>query len=376
MPLVSKRWSNLTLVVGALALAGCGSNSTSGASTGASAGTSTGATSGSSGNGSGTVGSGSASGGGTGESGSADDAGTGADVESTVSTTPGACANPTVKIDFSPMYSAFIPGSTAHSFQIPAVTDDGNPAIWSVSDTTQAQLVQQSFGGLPGVMITVLGVGTGTTAQITVYAVESNGACGSSILNITPSTEDDWTIGNQRYNDGVSIARMANPGGGGFEAGAPRPDGGGGGPGDAGPMRATDAGSFYERDGGTACTNCHGPTATSGPFRDVSHTPEQTGGFSDSDLIGIITQGVIPDGGYFDPSVIIASCDGGPTCTAMAFTLWHSFHQWSDIQSDQYLGIVTYLRSLQPEAQLGSPANFGGGGRGRRDGGVRDASGE
>jgi hypothetical protein len=29
---------------------------------------------------------------------------------------------------------------------------------------------------------------------------------------------------------------------------------------------AGDGGSYYETDGGTACTNCHGPTATSGPY--------------------------------------------------------------------------------------------------------------
>ena len=40
-------------------------------------------------------------------------------------------------------------------------------------------------------------------------------------------------------------------------------------------------------DGGSlnrvACTNCHGPTAN-GPYKTVSHTPEQIGGFSDDQL--------------------------------------------------------------------------------------------
>lgn len=260
------------------------------------------------------------------------------------------------------MYSAFIPGSTTHSFQIPAVTDDGNSATWSVSDPTQAQLVPQTFSGNPGVMITVQGVGTGMTGQVTVYATESDGSCGASVLTITSSTEDDWQIGNARYNDGVSLSLA-------------RPDGGA--PGGGGPVgtRTADGGSFFERDGGTACTNCHGPTATSGPFKMVSHSPEQTGGFSDNDLIQIITQGEVPDGGYFDPSVINSACDGGAACTAAAFAEWHSFHQWVDITSDQYPGIIVYLRSIQPVEQTGSPgANFGGVGRGRRDGGafVRD----
>jgi hypothetical protein len=262
------------------------------------------------------------------------------------------------------MYSAFIPGSTAHTFQIPAVTDDGNSATWSVSDSTQAQLVPQTFGDDPGVMITVEGVGTGTTGEVTIFATESDGSCGAAVLGITSSTEDDWQIGNARYNDGVSLS-LARPEGG-------PPVGVVGGP------RTLDGGSFFERDGGTACTNCHGPTATMGPYKNVSHTPEQTGGFSDNDLIQIITKGEIPDGGYFDPSVINAACDGGATCTQLALAQWHLFHQWADITSDQYPGIIVYLRSLQPEAQTGSPgANFGGVGRGPRDGGAfrRDGGG-
>jgi len=292
------------------------------------------------------------------DAGTADDASGGptTDATSSVTTAPGTCATPTVQIDFSPMYSGFIPGSTAHTFQIPAVTDDGNSATWSVSDSTQVQLAAQTFGALPGVMITVQGVGTGTTGQVTIFATESDGSCGASTLTITSFTEGDWDIGEARYNDGVSLT-------------AARPDGG---PSDAGRLtRTADSGSFYERDGGTACTNCHGATATNGPYRNVSHTPEQTGGFSDDDLIQIITKGEIPDGGYFDPSVVIASCDGGATCTQYAYDTWHGFHQWADITSDQYPGIIVYLRSLQPEQQNGSPAaNFGGGGRGRRDGGA------
>jgi hypothetical protein len=308
----------------------------------------------------------------------------------------GPCANPTVKIDFSPMYSAYIANSV-HTFQIPAVTDDGSTAAWSVSDPTQAQLQATMFDGLPAVMITVQGAGTGTMGQVTVYATEANGQCGAATLNITMATDDDWTIGSNRYNDGVSLTLGAPAG---FEGGAPPgqadggvpeggvPEGGfgmgDGGRGGAG-LRTRDGGSFFERDGGTACVNCHGMTAVGGIFNDVSHTPAQTGGFSDDDLIQIITQGNIPDGGYFDPTVINANCvDGGsactdPTscamCTQNAFATWHSFHRWSDITSDEYRGIVVYLRSLVPMPQNGSAGNNFGRGGVRRDGGPGGAGG-
>jgi len=283
----------------------------------------------------------------------------------------GSCANPTVGIVFSPMYSAYIPGSTAQVFAIPAITADGNTATWSLSDPTQATLQNQMFMNgsdmLPGVMITLAGTGD-SNGDVTVFATESGGACGSAVLHVTTNAETDWTIGSQRYNDGVSLHLPGNGGGDGGrpEGGLGHHDGGGGGGG--GGFGGADSGSYFESDGGTACTNCHGPMATNGVYNDVSHTPEQTGGFSDTDLAGIILDGVIPDGGYFDPTVILPNCDGGAGCTQMAYERWHSFHQWTDIQSDQLPGIICYLRSLTPAPQNGM-SNFGGGGGHHHDGG-------
>ena len=281
---------------------------------------------------------------------------------------PGTCANPTLNIVFSPMYSAFIPGSTMQQFQIPAVTDDGNTATWSLSDSTQGTLQPQTFtnGGdtLQGTMITISGTGD-SNGDVTVIATESGGACGSAVLHITTNTENDWTTGNARYNDGVAIHFGGGPGDGGRpEGGFGHHDGGGGGGG--GPPGA-DAGSFFEEEGGTACTNCHGPTASNGIFNDVSHTPEQTGGFSDTNLANIILNGEVPDGGYFNPSVIITGCDGG-ACAAQAYARWSAFHRWTDITTDELPGIICYLRSLTPAPQNGT-SNFGGGGH-HHDGGT------
>jgi hypothetical protein len=105
---------------------------------------------------------------------------------------------------------------------------------------------------------------------------------------------------------------------------------------------------------GPACTNCHGLAAMSGPFRDIAHTPEQTGGFSDQDLIDIVVNGVVPDGGYFDNAIL-------------PYDRWQRIHKWDDITDDQKFGMVVYLRSLTPTSQTGT-ANFGG--RMRRDGGM------
>jgi hypothetical protein len=286
-----------------------------------------------------------------------------------VSTEAGSCSNPTVPIIFSPMYSAFIPSAAGQTFSVPAVTADGTPATWSLSDPTQGHLQLQAFqiGStlVPGVLITLAGLG-GDAGQVTVIASEDDGGCGASALAITPNTVDDWNIGNARYNDGVALHIMMPDGGFVFpEGGAPEggvflPDGGF--PGlDGGMMlpSTADGGSFFETTGGTACTNCHGPTATSGPYKTVSHTPEQTAGFSDLDLQNIIWNGEVPDGGYFDPSVLLSTCDGGAACTAQAKALWHSFHRWTDISTDELPAVICYLRSLTPQAQNGA-SNFGG----------------
>ena len=289
--------------------------------------------------------------GGPGSSGGNGDSGSGA----VIGTGPAApCNNPAVDISFSPMYSAFIPGSTAQTFQIPAITDGSGTITWGASDTTTAALALDPTNP-GGIVITIQGTGS-----VNIIATDSTGACGTSALNITQNTEDDWTTGNARYNDGVSIHR----GGGGRPDGGFPEGGGGGGP-------NLDGGSFFEQEGGTACTNCHGPTATNGPFNDVSHTPEQTGGFSDQDLIDIVVNGIVPDGGYIDPNVIIPDASADPTgaTQAKAYARWQSFHRWSDITPDEQPGIVVYLRSLTPSAQ-GGTSNFGGG-FGGGDGGHR-----
>ncbi|HEY0464590.1 MAG TPA: hypothetical protein VGC79_10290, partial [Polyangiaceae bacterium] len=226
------------------------------------------------------------------------------------------------------MYSAY---DGVHTFQVPAVVNGIDASqidiTWSASDPSMVKLETDPTTG--GVMITTRKAGT-----VSIIASAGN-LCGSSLLTITSATATDWTDGSMRYNDGVVINRLPR-------ATPPRGTGGAGGA----AASATDA----------ACTNCHGDTA-SGPYKTVQHTPEQTGGFSDADLIGIFQSGVVPKGGYFDDSIV-------------SYAIWQSFHQWNVGDTPQ--NMVIYLRSLTPAAQTGS-ANFGGlfggGGTGGRFGG-------
>jgi hypothetical protein len=217
------------------------------------------------------------------------------------------------------MYSAY---DGTHAFTIPAIVSGQSPGTvtWSSSNDTLVQLApNNSLPGGNGVLIVVQGAGT-----VDIIA-SANGKCGSSLLNIRQAASTEWDVGNARYNNGKSLV-------------------------------VTDGGMITDK-GGPACTNCHGPTATNGKFIDIAHTPEQTGGFTDNDLIDIFINGNVPgwqtdggstpDAGYFDPQIV-------------SYSEWHSFHQWTDITMDEQLPMVTYLRSLTPMAQTGT-ANFGGG---------------
>jgi hypothetical protein len=232
------------------------------------------------------------------------------------------CAKNDLQIFFSPMYTAF---DGTHQFQIPAVVGNVDPTTitWTVSDPALADL--QNDVALGGAMISSRKAG-----NLTVMA-SGGGVCGTSELTITESSLDDWNIGNMRYNNGIKLV--------GDVPGRGRPAA------DAGPPM-TDV----------ACTNCHGPTAM-GPYKTVSHSPEQTGGFSDEELVNIFTKGTVPIGGYFDSSFV-------------SYDRWRVFHRW-DMSPAEAKGVVVYLRSLTPISQAGMRGDFGGrdGGGGRGNGG-------
>jgi hypothetical protein len=237
--------------------------------------------------------------------------------------TPVGCATSTLTISFNPMYSAYIPNST-HTFQIPAIVNgvSGATVAWSVSDKSKVLVEPGDTSG--GALLTMQGSG-----DVTVTATAGS-ACGTATLHITEATDDQWNAGNARYNNSNKLPTIQTDGG------IPVPPPGG-------------FGSFTidPPDAPPACTNCHGDTATSSYFRTVSHTPEQTGGFTDTELISIFTQATIPTLGYFDTTIIPQF-------------VWGFFHKWSDITGDEAQGMVVYLRSLTPKTQNGM-VDFGGG---------------
>jgi hypothetical protein len=218
-----------------------------------------------------------------------------------ISDEPASCETSQIKIEFEPMYSAY---DGIHLFQVPATVASIDPEAitWSLSDPAIADLAIVPNG----VMLTIQKAGTAT------LIASAGSLCGTSLLTVTEFEPELWEIGAARYNAGMVLNRG---------------------------LRAT--GEPIE----AACTSCHGESATDGLYRTVAHTPAQTAGFSDEELIKIITEATLPEGAYFDESILKKE-------------MWQQFHKWK-MQDDQRQAIVVYLRSLTPSAQTGDSAGGG-----------------
>jgi len=247
-----------------------------------------------------------------------------------VPTEGGACTtSSTLQIHFAPMYSAFVTDSTTHTFQVPAIVTGGSgTSSWSASDSTAVTFAPDPTTG--GTIMTL----KSATPTVTITA-QVGSLCTSAQLNITSAVEADWQAGNARYNNNVPLVvgcidSRVKPAL--AEAGImiPLP-----GPPDSGCP-----------DAGPACTACHGPKGTAGFFQGVLHTPEQTAGFTDQQLVDIFVNGVVADGGPYDPSYV-------------PYEFWTLFHNWTDISTpDEQKAMVVYLRSLTPALEEGG-LNFG-----------------
>jgi hypothetical protein len=242
------------------------------------------------------------------------------------------------------MYSGF---DGVHTYQVPSYVEGVDPAsvTWGSSDPTMVDM--QPY--ITGIMIT-----TKKAGDVTIVARTAS-ACGSAPLHITQFTADDWNTGNNRYNNGGAL-NVCFDASGIYDVEVPD--------GFDGNISGFDASGYLSPDGGNcmnlpagltnpfecvpppACTNCHGPVGNGTLFgktlfTDVAHTPEQTGGFSDTELVNVFVHGTVPPGGYFDNSII-------------CYSNWHQVHTWTDINTTaEQTGVVSYLRSLTPKQQAG-----------------------
>jgi hypothetical protein len=199
------------------------------------------------------------------------------------------------------MYSGYDGGE--HNFKIPAIVVDLAGVHWSASDISYVDMEEDPTTG--GVMITTRKAGM-------VKIIARNGdLSGSADLTITEYDPEVCAAGEQRYNNSIGI--------------------------DAGMMMLPGIGEVPEN---ASCANCHGEGAM---FLDVQHTPQQTGGYSDMDLINIFTKGYKPNGSLMR--------------TMIPPQIYQRFHTW-EATDEEKQGLVCWLRQFEPKAQ--GAFDFGG----------------
>lgn len=231
-----------------------------------------------------------------------------------------------LQLAFNPMFSSVVPGRTV---QLPVVVRGARPGqtIKGAKFTTDKPDLVDVQDTPEGAMLTMKAPGNA------VITAELDGKKGSAPLTITSFTAEDYAEGEKRYSNGIKAL-----------------------------VESADAGrARFARNAEGACTTCHGANAE---FLDVQHTPQQIGGYSDEELITIITTGQKPMGA---PRRTIVSIAG----------LWDELHQWQ-LTDAQKRGVVAYLRSITPATQgevdysfLRPDGGFGGGRRNDGGGGAR-----
>jgi hypothetical protein len=196
-----------------------------------------------------------------------------------------------------------------NTYQVPAIVSGVKVDNWSSDPEGFVDIEPDEQSG--GVLIT-----TRKPGEVRIIA-KAGPLSGSAMLKITAFTPEQQAAGEMRYNNAIPLPSFN------FDR-------------DAGPP---DPRMFMIPDD-LSCKNCHGAGATA---LDVEHTPQQTGGYSDEELIGIITMGTKPPGAKFH--------------TMVPQFIYTMFHTWGATEEEK-TGLVAYLRSLPPATQ--GPLDFGG----------------
>lgn len=239
-------------------------------------------------------------------------------------------------IQFTPMYSAF-GGSQTYSLTpyVPSsdpAAKDSDPVMastikWSVDGAFAKQEPFTDLAG--GIKLTTKKTGN-TTVSLTATTASGAKVRGESKLTISAANDEDWQKGDMRYSGGANIDFAAM-----FRGAMGGAMGAAGGPGVCGlPFNIM---ASLPKD--ASCTNCHNTSASAIA---VEHTPTQTAGYSDEQLVAIFTQGQKPAGYAFN-SVFLKMLPQ-PDC------VYAMFHTWQ-IDDDTKKGIVLKLRSIEPKKQ-------------------------
>lgn len=224
---------------------------------------------------------------------------------------------------FSPMFSAY---DGVHEYavtpSVPGAEDDpaeGNPVLassirWEVDS---AFVSRSDFPDLPNaIKLTTKKPGKTTVTMIARHLVGPTFRQ-QAALTILRASAVEWEIGNERYVRGPVVPfpdELVEP--------------------DAETCELSDSLSATTQ---AACVSCHADAERSGSSVDV--TPTQIAGYSDSDLLEIITAAAKPAGGTYNSACLSKSRDPDREFQAL-----HRF----DLNDEEKQGIVVKLRSLTP----------------------------
>ena len=228
-------------------------------------------------------------------------------------------------ISFSPMYSAF---DGTHEYAVtPSVpsaaenSQDSDPVMastikWQIDN---AYLKQDEFPELTAATKLTTKKAGKTMVKVTAKTLGGLQVRGEAELTISEASQAEWDAGEARYNNGMMITWM-------------RPMMAAAGEGVCGLPIVIDLPTT------SACGNCHNPMNAIS----VEHTPTQTAGYSNEDLVNIFTTGAKPAGGTFNSPFLRAA--PMPDC------IYKEFHTW-EMTEDEKKGIVWKLRSIPPRVQ-------------------------
>lgn len=238
-------------------------------------------------------------------------------------------------IRYSPMYSAF---DGVRDYKLPVFLDQTvyagtDPVVessitWTVDSKYAAK---EAFPEVKGAaMLTTKNAGQ-TTVTVNVTTESGRKLEDTATLQIADADDATWAAGESRYNNNVTInlGMFGGTGMGGM-GGSPPADPTTGGPPDISMLIPRDA----------SCANCH--NNSSGIT--VEHTPLQTAGYSDDDLVNIFTQGAKPMDAVFN-SPFLKNLPA-----QYQEMIYKQLHTW-DIAAEVEKGIVFKLRSITPKVQ-------------------------
>jgi hypothetical protein len=228
-------------------------------------------------------------------------------------------------ISFSPMYSAF---DGTHEYavtpSVPSAAEgsmDSDPVMaatikWEVDG---AFVKRDEFTELASaVKLTTKKAGK-TTVAVTAKTLAGITVRGEAPLDISEAKQAEWEAGEARYNNGMMITswRPAMAAQGEGICGLP---------------------VMIDLPATSACGNCHNPMNAIS----VEHTPTQTAGYSNDELVSIFTTGAKPAGVTFNSPLLRNA--PMPDC------IYKEFHTW-EMTDDEKRGIVWKLRSIPPRVQ-------------------------